>query len=54
MDQNNLAIILNTTNLHYYKSDYFEIQKLLSVPPKNGLHIIKQDYILGDGDFLAF
>ena len=32
MDQNNLAIILNTTNLHYYKTDYYEIQKFLSVP----------------------
>ena len=50
MDQNNLAIILNTTNLHYYKTDYYEIQNFFSVP-KNGLHIIKQDYILGDGDF---
>ena len=26
MDKNNLAIILNTTNLHYYKTDYYEIQ----------------------------
>ena len=32
MDQNNLAIILNTTNLHYYKTDYYEIQNFLSVP----------------------
>ena len=53
MDQNNLAIILNTTNLHYYKTDYYEIQNFF-ICPKNGVHIIKQDYILGDGDFLAF
>ena len=32
MDQNNFAIILNTTNLHYYKTDYYEIQKFFSVP----------------------
>ena len=53
MDQNNLAIILN-----YYKFTLLQNRLLRNTKiflcPKNGLHIIKQDYILGDGDFLAF
>ena len=50
MDQNNLnnsAINLNT-KIHYYR----HLQKYeIFLCPKKSLHIIKQDYILGNGDF---